>query len=101
MSDDREEFVERRSAPQEPAGWHLKKEVNLSIIISVIGIAIACVTAYTDLKKDIELIKADTLVLHQRDTQQGQDLREAMALVREQYREISDRLQRLIERRIQ
>lgn len=98
MSDPYQGDDRRAPQPPPPQGWHLKKEVNLSIIISVIGIAVACITGYTDLKKDIELIKADTAVLHQRDTQQGQDLRESMALVREQYKEISERLQRLIER---
>jgi hypothetical protein len=54
--------------------------------------------AIADIKKDVELLKADSAVLHQRDGQQSQDLRESMLLVRDQYREISDRLQRLIER---
>jgi hypothetical protein len=33
------EYDERRT-PEPQEGWHLKKEVNLSLIISVIGIAI-------------------------------------------------------------
>lgn len=47
-------------------GWHLKKEVNLTLIISVIVIAVSVVTGYTDLRKDIELIKADNAGLHQK-----------------------------------
>lgn len=83
---------------QQEMGWHLKKEVNLSIIISVVGIAIACVTAYTDLKKDIELIKADTAVLHQRDSQQNVDLDRAIATLQAHYTRMDAKLDRLIER---
>ncbi len=97
MSD--EEFVERRTAPQAAQGWHLKKEVNLSIIISVIGIAIACVTAYTDLKKDIELIKADAIVLHQRDMRIESDTKEAVQALQGAMLRMESKLDRLIERR--
>jgi hypothetical protein len=48
----------------EPVGWHLKKEISASVIISVIGIAIAGITGYTDLRKDIALIQADSVGVH-------------------------------------
>lgn len=86
-----------RRTPQEQ-GWHLKKEVNLTIIISVIGIAVAVVTGYADLKKEIELIKADTLVLHQRDTQQNGALADAVGGLQRQFDKIDSKLDRLIER---
>ena len=87
---------DRRAPVQQ--GWHLKKEVNLSIIITVIGTVVAGLTAYSDLKKDIELIKADAIVLHQRDTQQQTDMREAMTQVRDQFNSLNAKLDRLIER---
>ena len=86
-------------SPPPELGWHLKKEVNVSIIISVIGITVACITAYTDLKKDIELIKADTTVLHQRDTQQMNDLDRAISAIQSQYIRMEAKLDRLIERK--
>ena len=91
---------EDRRAPLPPPelGWHLKKEVNLSIIISVVGIAVACVTAYTDLKKDIELIKADSATLHQRDTQSANDLERAIDALQAHYVRMDSKLDRLIER---
>jgi len=97
----REYIGDDRRAPPPPvdAGWHLKKEVNASIIISVIGIAVACITGYTDLKKDIELIKADTTVLHQRDTQQNTDLDKSIAVIQNQYVRLESKLDRLIERK--
>lgn len=88
---------EDRRAPQEQ-GWHLKKEVNLTIIISVLGIAVAVVTGYADLKKEIELIKADTAVLHQRDTQQNSALSDAVGGLQRQFDRIDSKLDRLIER---
>lgn len=93
---DRYEGEERRQ--QEPVGWHLKKEVNLTIIISVIGIAITMVTGYSDLKRDIALIQADNLVLHQRDTQQAVENSSAMNLIRSQYERLEGKLDRIIER---
>ena len=87
---------ENRRAPVE-LGWHLKKEVNLSLIISVISIAVACVTGYTDLKRDIALIQADTLVLHQRDTQENDDLKTAIATLQAHYVRMDAKLDRLIE----
>jgi len=98
MSEQHYDGVDRRSPTE--LGWHLKKEVNLSIIISMIGIAVAMVTAYTDLKKDIELIKADTAVLHQRDDKQNQDLEKAISTLQSHYTRMDAKLDRLIERTV-
>ena len=91
------EFVERRANPQE-AGWHLKKEVNLSIIISIIGVGVACVTGYTDLKRDIALIKADAAVLHQRDSAIEISTKEAIRELQNAMLRMESKLDRLIER---
>ena len=90
------QLIERRSPVE--VGWHLKKEVNLSIIISVIFAVVAGITAYTDLRKDIELIRADTLVLHQIDARQATDMREALTQLRDAFKTTNDKLDRLIER---
>jgi hypothetical protein len=79
-------------------GWHLKKEISVSVIISVIGIAIAGLTAYTDLKKDIELIRADALVLHQRDNQMAVDNDADNKVLNARLDRIDSKLDRLIER---
>jgi len=93
-----EQFVERRANPPAPDGWHLKKEVNISIIISVIGVAIACVTAYTDLKRDIALIKQDAIVLHQRDSRIESDTKETIKALSGAMLRMEVKLDRLIER---
>lgn len=80
-------------------GWHLKKEVNLTIIISIIGIAITCVSAYSDLKKDIELIKADTKSLHDRDTQTQDSINALVERLQKQLDKLDSKIDRLIERK--
>ena len=91
------EFVERRANPQE-AGWHLKKEVNLSIIISIIGLGVACVTGYTDLKRDIALIKQEQTALAQRDSKIESDTRYAIQQLNDALIRVETKLDRLIER---
>ena len=88
---------ENRRAPAD-LGWHLKKEVNLSIIISVIGIAVACVTGYTDLKQEIALIQADAQVLHQAVAKNEGDLDKAITVLQAHYVRMDSKLDRLIER---
>jgi hypothetical protein len=86
----------RREA--EPLGWHLKKEVNLSIIMTMITLTLAGFWGFADLKRDVELLKAGALVLHDRDTKQETEIKEALSQVREQYKELSNKLDRVIER---
>jgi hypothetical protein len=88
---------DRRALPPE-SGWHLKKEVNLSIIISLVTIGVSCVMAYADLKKDIELIRADSVVLHQRDAKLETNHKEAMRDLQVHMEKMDSKLDRLIER---
>ena len=79
-------------------GWHLKKEISVSVIISVIGIAIAGLTAYTDLKRDIALINAEIVVLHQRDSKMESDNVRDSETLTARLEKIDTKLDRLIER---
>ena len=88
---------DERRAPQEQ-GWHLKREVNLTIIISVIGIAVAVVTGYTDLKKEDALIKADVATLQRNASDADSRQREFNNQMRTQYQLLDAKLDRLIER---
>lgn len=82
----------------EPQGWHLDKKVPISIIFTIIGLAITGFMGFADLKRDVELLKANSVVLHERDTKQENDIRYALEQVREQYKELSAKLDRLSER---
>jgi len=88
--------VDRR-APVD-MGWHLKKEVNISLIISVIGISVACVTGYTDLKRDIALIQADMVVTHAKTSDLAGIDDKNLIVIRAQYERLEGKLDRLIER---
>jgi hypothetical protein len=52
------------SESHEPKGWHFKKELSPTTVVAFIGIAIAGITGYTDLRKDIALIQMDSLGIH-------------------------------------
>ena len=86
-----------RRAP-EAESWHLKKEINLSMIISIIGIAVACVIGYSDLKRDIAVLQLDVATLHTRNNKAETDLRDAITLIRSQFERLDAKLDRIIER---
>ena len=94
---DHADFVERR-APT-PTGWHLDKKVPLTLIFAMLTQAAMVVWAVADIKKDVELLKADNAVLHQRDTQLQTDTNGAMGLIRQHLERLEGKLDRLIERR--
>ena len=88
---------DRREPPAE-AQWHLDKKVPLSLIFALLVQTVVVVIALQDVKKDVELLKAAQIVLRERDSQQSNDLHDAMAQVREQFRTLNDKMDRLIER---
>lgn len=98
MSDKYDGDDRRAPVPPPDLGWHLKKEVNLSIIIGLIGIAAACITGYTDLKRDVALIQADAQVLHQKISKSEGDLDRSIAVLQAHYVRMDSKLDRLIER---
>lgn len=94
--------LDRRKTDQ---GWHLKKEVSLSVIISVIGVAVAGMTAYSDLKQDIALIQADSAVLHKSisslhdaDQETKESLKETVQRINIAIDKIDNKLDRALER---
>lgn len=94
-----DEYAEGERRAPEPLGWHLDKKVPVSIILTMLGLSISGFLAFADLKRDVELLKAGAAVLHERDNKTESDIRDALAQVREQYRELSAKLDRVIERR--
>ena len=90
------EGEERRQ--KEELGWHLDKKVPISIILTMLGLALTGFWGFADLKRDVELLKANAQVLHERDNKQESDIREALVQIRDQYRDLSAKLDRLVER---
>lgn len=103
------EFAERRADTDSREGWHLKKEVNLSIIISLVLVGASCVAGYFDLRKDIELIKAESaknvevwrnevVSLNLRDSRIETNTKESFSELRAHMERMDAKLDRLIER---
>lgn len=85
--------------PQQPAdGWHLDKKVPLSLIFAMLMQAAMVIWAIADIKKDVELLKQDSVGLHARDTLQADSLKEAMRQMQDQFSRLDAKLDRLIER---
>lgn len=86
-----------RRAPVEQ-GWHLDKKVPLSLILAMIVQVAMVITAIADIKKDVEVLKAQVVTQANRDNRQDNDMREAMSLLRASFSELNNKLDRLIER---
>lgn len=85
-------------ASAEPPGWHLDKKVPISLILTVLLLGVSGIWAIADVKKDVELIKADIQVLHQRDDRASTDLRDSLTLLRAQLDKINDKMDRIMEK---
>lgn len=79
-------------------GWHLDKKVPLSLIFAMLVQAGMVILAITDIKKDVEILKAQSAMQVTRDVRQDSDMRDAMQLLREQFLGMNAKLDRLIER---
>lgn len=87
---------DRRAPPE--MGWHLDKKVPLSLILAMLVQVAMVITAIADIKKDVEVLKAQVAAQTNRDTRQDNDMREAMTLLRASFSELNNKLDRLIER---
>lgn len=94
MSD--EPNTERRRTSD---GWHLKKEVNLSIILSVLGVALSGLIAWTDLKKDVAVIQQNIAELRLADQRTNDHLKDTAQRFTDIVGRMEDKLDRLIERK--
>lgn len=87
---------DRRVPPEQ--GWHLDKKVPLSLILAMIVQVAMVIMAIADIKKDVEVLKAQVIVQGGRDIRQDSDMREAMTLLRSSFNELNSKLDRIIER---
>jgi len=78
--------------------WHLDKKVPLSLIFAMLVQAAMVIWAIADIKKDVEVLKAAMVQQIDRDNRQDRAGTEAVALVRDDLREVKSMLQKLLER---
>lgn len=77
--------------------WHLDKKVPLSLIFAMLLQAGMVIWAIADIKKDVEVLKDRTAAQADRDNRQDRAAYEAVALVREDLREVKALLNKLVE----
>lgn len=92
-------YAEDRRAPQE-IGWHLDKKVPISIILTMVGLAISGFMGFSDLKKDVELLKANAVTLQRADDRLANDLKDSMSLIRTEITSLNAKMDRLIEKSV-
>ena len=78
--------------------WHLDKKVPLSLIFAMLVQAAMVIWAIADIKKDVEVLKAAMVQQLDRDSRQDRATADAVALVREDIKEVKVMLSRLIDR---
>ena len=78
--------------------WHLDKKVPLSLIFAMLVQAAMVIWAIADIKKDVEVLKADMVQQIDRDNRQDRAAADAVGLVREDIKEVKVMLSRLIDR---
>ena len=77
--------------------WHLDRRLQISHIIGT-WIAVASAVLYVgDIRKDVEIIKAEKVVQVARDLRQDQDATETKIEAKARYDRIEDKLDKLIE----
>lgn len=82
----------------EKTPWHLDKKVPLGMMLAISMLLVNGLWAIADIKSDIALLKADSKVLHDHDNDAAAAMKEALELLREQYRKLDSKIDRLIER---
>jgi hypothetical protein len=92
-------LIERRKQPEpKDESWHLDKKVPVSIIVTILVQAGMVIWAIADIKKDVEVLKADVTALRVRDVQIAGDTRDAIKQLQDQFSRMDAKLDRLIER---
>lgn len=94
---DRYNGPDRREPP--PKQWHLDKSVPISLIVTLLMYGVAGLWAFADVKKDVEVLKIQTVQQRDRDERQDKVSSEALALVRNQLERMESKIDRLVEKR--
>lgn len=79
--------------------WHLDKKVPLSLIFAMLVQAGMVIVAVADIKKDVEILKAQANTQKDRDERQDKTLAEVVSVLRTQLERMDGKLDRLTEKR--
>lgn len=81
------------------SAWHLDKKVNLSHIVATLTLAAAIFTWGSKIEQRIALVEASSTRQAQVDQAQDQEFRRSVVEMREDIRELSRKIDKLIESR--
>ena len=84
----------------DPQGWHLDKKVPLAFIFALIVQTVMIVIAFQDVKRDTALNTAAIAVLDKANNKLATDGKDNLNLIRTQYQNLENKLDRLIERSV-
>lgn len=79
--------------------WHLDKRVQISHIVTTVVVAVGAVLYIGDIKRDVEVLKAQYQSQRDRDSQQDRAFADSVQLLREDLKAVNAKLDRLIESR--
>ena len=79
--------------------WHLDRKVPLTLIFAMLVQAGMVIWAVADIKKEVELLKAQTMMQRDRDERQDKSAAEAYQRLSYQLEKIDAKLDRLTEKR--
>ena len=85
--------------PQEDSAWHLDKKVNLSHIVATLMLAAAIFTWGSKIEQRIALVESAAVRQAQVDQSQDQEFRRSVVEMREDIRELSRKIDKLIDSR--
>ncbi len=80
------------------SGWKLDKTIPITLIFILAMQLLAGVAIVADLKKDVEILKAQVVIQHERDQRQDVITTESDVMLRAQLDRIDSKLDRMFER---
>lgn len=79
-------------------GWHLKKEIQVSHLITTAGMVLAAVLYAAKIEQRVALLESSMVQQHERDDRQDKASAESITLLRAHLERIEAKLDRLVER---
>ena len=86
------------SEPTPPAGWHLRKELNISHLLMTVGLLVGLLSWGSTLDKRVTTVEVQMDHIQTSQDRLRQDNKEAMAAVLDELRAIRERIDQLAER---
>lgn len=77
------------------ASWHLDKKIPISFIVSLVLLTVSGFSAYRELKTDVELVKANNVMLGQVDARMTAEHQASLVAIATQLTTINSRMDQL------